>query len=183
MYRSQTKMAAGVGHDPNCTCKNVDFGQAREGNILWDFVNVRTLICCGETLKVLRWHKLIRAFENKLQTLYDFMNSYTVEWIHNDKCSWRAWLELYLQREHELRRYILVAGTFSLYFDRSAVQLLRRHFTIPSSRPFVISYRPVFVSTAIVSTPCASIHHHLKVSVTSWRNHAVVVTGRRNQPA
>ena len=33
MYRSQTKMAAGQGHDPSRTCKNVDFGAARGGNI------------------------------------------------------------------------------------------------------------------------------------------------------
>ena len=166
-------MAAGMGHDPNCTCKNVDFGQAREGNILWEFVNVRTLICYTKTLKVLRWSKLIRAFENKLQTLHDFINCYTVEWIHNDRCSLRVWLEHHLQRRRELERCILVAGPFFSIqplncstFTLSPCNFVTplRHFTIPSSRPFVVSYRPVFVSTSIVSMPFASINHHLNQS-------------------
>ena len=33
-------MAAGTGHDPSCTYKNVDFGAARGGNILGQFAIV-----------------------------------------------------------------------------------------------------------------------------------------------
>ena len=36
MYRSQTKMAAGKGHDLSCTCKNVDFGTVRGGHLFYD---------------------------------------------------------------------------------------------------------------------------------------------------
>ena len=120
---------------------------------LWQFVIVRTLIYYGEALKVLRWCKWVGAFGNKLQTLHDFRNSYTVQWLHNDRCSFCVWVELYLQRKRELRRELrcelrwctLVAGPFSS-FNCSTVTLSPcnfvtplHHFPIPSSRPFLTS--------------------------------------------
>ena len=169
MYRSQSRWRQVSVTTRVSRARMWTLGQQEEVIFVWQFVLVRTLICHGETLKVLRWSKLIGAFKNKLQTLSDFMNSYTVEWIHNDRCILRVWWELYLQCERELKRCILVADLFFLnstvqLFNFYLATLLLRHFTIPSSRPFVILYRPVFVSTSIVSTPCASVHHHLNQS-------------------
>ena len=143
MYGSQTETAAGKGHDPSCTCKNV--GQQGEVLFLWQFVIVRTLMCYGGTLKVLRWRKLIGALENKLQTLHDYMNNFTVEWIHKDRCSLHVWLELNLQRECDSLFWL------EDLFVNSAVQFLPFHF-VTSWLYFItsLSHHLVFLSFHIV---------------------------------
>ena len=105
------------------------------------------------------------------QTWHDFMNSYTVELIHSDRCSLHVWWELYLQCERELRRCILVARPFSEFscstftlFPRNFVTSLFHHLT-PSSFYIVLSLSLLWLS------PCHALQ--FIITLTSLHNQLV----------